>query len=117
METGSDGWGNNELQNYTESGNVFVENGNLIIEARKENGTGAEFSSARINTHRKASWTYGKIEARIKLPYGQGIWPAFWMLGENIDTVGYPASGEMDIMEMIGGKSVDDGSNNETLIS
>lgn len=116
FETGSDGWGNNELENYTESGNVSVSNGNLVIEARKENSDGAFYSSARINTHGKASWTYGKIEARIKLPSGQGIWPAFWMLGENIDTVGYPASGEMDIVEMIGGKSADDGTDNETTI-
>lgn len=116
LETGADGWGNRELQNYTNSGNVLVNSGNLVIEARRENSAGAPYSSARINTHEKASWTYGKIEARIKLPSGQGIWPAFWMLGENIDTVDYPACGEMDIVEMIGGKSADDGSDNETTI-
>lgn len=71
LETGADGWGNNELQNYTNSGNVTVSGGNLIIEARKENSLGAPYSSARINTHKKASWTYGKIEARIKLPRGK----------------------------------------------
>ena len=100
-ETGADGWGNKELQNYTATGNISVGSGHLIIEARKESSDGAEYSSARINTHLKAAWMYGKIEARIKLPSGQGIWPAFWMLGENIDTVGYPTSGEIDIVEMI----------------
>lgn len=116
LETGADGWGNNELQNYTSTGNVTVSDGTLTIEARKENSSGANYSSARINTHKKASWTYGKIEARIKLPFGQGIWPAFWMLGENIDTVDYPRCGEMDIVEMIGGKSLDNGNNNEATI-
>lgn len=115
-ETGADGWGNNELQNYTLTGNVSVGNGTLVIEARKEPSDGAQYSSARLNTHEKASWTYGKMEARIKLPSGQGIWPAFWMLGENIDTAGYPESGEIDIMEMIGGKSRDDGTDNEKTI-
>jgi len=76
--------------------------GKLIIEARKISFGGNEFTSARISTQGKASWTYGKIEARIKLPYGQGIWPAFWMLGENIDSAGYPNCGEIDIMEMAG---------------
>lgn len=116
QETGADGWGNKELQNYTASGNTFVGSGNLTIEVRKEQSGGASYSSARINTHEKVSWMYGKMEARIKLPSGQGIWPAFWMLGENIGTVGYPYSGEMDIAEMLGGKSKDDGSNNETII-
>lgn len=81
IETGSDGWGNNELQDYTGSGNIWVSGGNLVIEARKTDEAGSgQYSSARINTHKKASWTYGKIEARIKLPHGQGMWPAFWML-------------------------------------
>lgn len=116
LETGSGGWGNNELQNYTDMGNVSVSSGYLTIEARREDAGGALYSSARINTHTKASWTHGKIEARIKLPTGQGIWPAFWMLGENIDTVDYPASGEIDIVEMVGGNSPDDGSDNEKAI-
>ncbi len=68
LETGSDGWGNNELENYTDNANVSLGDGKLTIQARRENSSGATYSSARINTHTKASWTYGKIEARIKLP-------------------------------------------------
>ena len=102
FDVGGDGWGNNELQYYTDGANVKVADGKLSIEARKNSFGGREFISARITTQGKASWTYGKIEARIKLPHGQGIWPAFWMLGENIDSVDYPNCGEIDIMEMVG---------------
>jgi beta-glucanase (GH16 family) len=102
FDVGGNGWGNNELQYYTNGSNIKVLGGKLIIEARKMPFGGNEYTSARISTHGKASWTYGKIEARIKLPYGQGIWPAFWMLGENIDSAGFPNCGEIDIMEMGG---------------
>lgn len=109
---GGNGWGNNELQYYTDGSNIKVLGGKLIIEARKMPFGGNEYTSARISTQGKASWTYGKIEARIKLPYGQGIWPAFWMLGENIDSVGFPNCGEIDILEMIGST---DGVENATI--
>lgn len=100
---GSNGWGNAELQWYTnEPENARVENGTLIIEARKERFRGQQYTSARLKTQGLHSWTYGRIEARIKVPYGQGIWPAFWTLGDNIETVGWPQSGELDIMEHIG---------------
>lgn len=109
---GGSGWGNNELQYYTDGDNIKVLDGKLIIEARKMPFGGNEYTSARILTKGKASWTYGKIEARIKLPYGKGIWSAFWMLGENIDSAGYPNCGEIDIMEMVGST---DGSENATI--
>jgi beta-glucanase (GH16 family) len=112
FNVGGNGWGNNELQYYTDGSNIKVSDGKLIIEARKMPFAGNEFTSARISTQGKASWTYGKIEARIKLPYGQGIWPAFWMLGANIDSVGYPNCGEIDIMEMAGST---DGVENATI--
>ncbi|WP_152404350.1 RICIN domain-containing protein [Paenibacillus cellulositrophicus] len=100
--TGSGGWGNNELQYYTDrSQNLQVTGGNLVITARKESYGGMNYTSARIKTQNLKSFTYGKIEARIKLPSGQGLWPAFWMLGSNISTVGWPYSGEMDIMERV----------------
>ncbi|MFC4305060.1 RICIN domain-containing protein [Cohnella boryungensis] len=100
--TGSGGWGNNELQYYTSrSENARIENGNLVIEAKREAYGGMNYTSARLKTQGKKSFKYGKIEARIKLPKGQGIWPAFWMLGADIGTVGWPKSGEIDIMEHI----------------
>ena len=101
--TGSNGWGNNELEYYTNSNNnARVENGNLIIEARKENVGGQNYTSARMLTQGKADWTYGRFEIRAKLPAGVGSWPAIWMLGSNIDQVGWPACGEIDIMEHVG---------------
>lgn len=100
---GSGGWGNNELEYYTNSPkNVFVSNGNLIIEARKESIGGFNYSSARITTQNKKSFTYGRVDIRAKLPKGKGIWPALWMLGSNINTVSWPACGEIDIMELLG---------------
>ncbi|WP_433614554.1 RICIN domain-containing protein [Paenibacillus cellulositrophicus] len=100
--TGSGGWGNNELQYYTDrSQNLQVTGGNLVITARKESYGGMNYTSARIKTQNLKSFTYGKIEARIKLPSGQGLWPAFWMLGSNISMVGWPYSGETDIMERV----------------
>jgi len=101
--TGNNGWGNNELEYYTNSeNNARVDNGNLIIEARKENVGGQNYTSARMLTKGKADWTYGRFEIRAKLPAGLGSWPAIWMLGSNIDQVGWPACGEIDIMEHVG---------------
>lgn len=103
METGGNGWGNNELQYYTNrTENVQQQDGNLIITARKESYNGAAYTSARLKTAGKFEQAYGKFEARIKIPAGQGIWPAFWMLGNDIDTVCWPGCGEIDIMENIG---------------
>lgn len=108
METGGGGWGNNELQYYTED-NAVVGDGVLTITAKEESMGGYDYTSSRMTTQNKFDFQYGRIEARIKLPYGQGIWPAFWMLGVNINTIGWPACGEIDIMEMVGG---DDGGDN-----
>lgn len=97
---GTNGWGNNELQYYTDRlDNVFVENGNLHIVAKKEAYNGFQYTSARLVTKANFEKTYGRYEARIKLPWGQGVWPAFWLLGANNDVVGWPACGEIDIME------------------
>ncbi len=105
-DIGGGGWGNGELQTYTTSpDNARIEGGQLVIEARQTINLGAtNYTSARLLTKGKSSWTYGRMEARIKLPRGQGIWPAFWMLGTNIDSpeVGWPTCGEIDIMENIG---------------
>ena len=102
-DLGGSGWGNNELQNYTDrTQNARIEGGHLVIEARKEISNGRNYSSARLLTKDKVSWTYGRIEARIRIPKGQGIWPAFWMLGANISSAGWPLCGEIDIMENIG---------------
>ncbi len=108
FDTGGHGWGNSELQSYTtRRANSRVESGMLVIEARKEAYTGTdgirrEYTSARLKTMGKAWWTYGRMEARIQIPSGQGLWPAFWMLGTDFPTVGWPACGEVDIMENIG---------------
>lgn len=102
-EIGGHGWGNNEYQFYTDRPeNIRLEDGNLVIEARKEFFIRRHYTSGRIKTQGLFSFTYGRVEARMKLPYGQGIWPAFWMLGDNIDEVPWPLSGEIDIMEHIG---------------
>ena len=102
FDRGANGWGNAELEEYTDSpDNARVENGNLIIEARKDDKSQYGYSSARIKTQGLHSWQYGHIEARIKLPTGQGIWSAFWMLGEGSN---WPGGGEIDILEMIGKK-------------
>lgn len=102
-DTGASGWGNNEWQYYTSrTNNARIENGHLVIEARKESFSGADYTSARLKTQGKASWRYGRIEARIQIPRGQGIWPAFWMLGTNITSVGWPKCGEIDVLENIG---------------
>ena len=110
-EIGGGGWGNNEHQYYTNSTSNSVHDGqgNLVITARRDNPGNfncwygrCTYTSARLTTSGKFSQTYGKMEARIKIPRGQGIWPAFWMLGTDIGSVGWPNSGEIDIMENIG---------------
>jgi beta-glucanase (GH16 family) len=100
-DLGGGGWGNRELEVYTNSvDNVFQDGeGHLVIRALK---TDAGFTSGRIKTHGKFDFQYGRIEARLKIPFGQGIWPAFWMLGSDIPSVGWPNCGEIDIMENIG---------------
>ncbi len=108
IQTGGNGWGNNELEYYTaRPQNVQVSGGNLMITAVKEDYTGPDgvtqhYTSARMQTKGLFSQTYGRFEARIKIPKGQGMWPAFWMLGTDIDTNPWPACGEIDIMENIG---------------
>ena len=102
-DIGGSGWGNNELEFYTDRPeNARIENGYLLIEARQERFRGRQYTSARLKTQGLQSWAYARIEARIQVPYGQGIWPAFWSLGDNFSTVGWPNSGEIDIMEHIG---------------
>ena len=102
-EVNGDGGGNNELQYYTaRTNNSFIENGHLVIQALKENYNGKAYTSARLRTLNKGDWTYGRFEARMKLPYGQGLWPAFWMLPTDWVYGGWAASGEIDIMENIG---------------
>lgn len=111
--TGVNGWGNGELQYYTKRPeNVTVQNGMLIITARKESFQGSDYTSARLLTKGKFEQKYGRFEARMRLPNGKGIWPAFWMLGTNIEeepddnlnTYQWPFCGEIDIMENAGSK-------------
>jgi beta-glucanase (GH16 family) len=104
LGTGSGGWGNNELEYYTSrTNNVRIENGNLVIQARQESYGGMNYTSARLKSQGLQSWTYGRIEASIRLPSGQtqGLWPAFWMLGNNFGSVGWPECGEIDLMERV----------------
>jgi beta-glucanase (GH16 family) len=102
-EQGGSGWGNHELENYTNRlQNVFVSAGNLIIEARKESYGGNDYTSGRLTTAGKQQFTYGRIDIRAKLPVLKGMWPALWMLGSNISTVPWPGCGETDIMELVG---------------
>ncbi len=102
--TGDNGWGNQELEYYTNRPeNVSLDGeGHLVITARREAFAGSAFTSARIKTQGLFSQAYGRFEARIKTPYGPGIWPAFWMLGDNIETIGWPLCGEIDILELRG---------------
>ena len=100
---GSNGWGNNESQYYTDrTDNVTVSDGTLKITAKKESYEGAEYTSARMKTQDKYDFTYGRVDVKAKLAGGGGTWPAIWMLGSNISTVGWPKCGEMDIMEYVG---------------
>ncbi|WP_267890512.1 carbohydrate binding domain-containing protein [Paenibacillus bouchesdurhonensis] len=101
---GGGGYGNNELQNYTNRAqNARIENGNLVIEAHKEDYQGNPYTSAKLTTEGKGDWTYGKFEIRAKMPQGKGIWPAIWMMSKDQNLYsGWPASGEIDIMELLG---------------
>ncbi|HEY6946419.1 MAG TPA: glycoside hydrolase family 16 protein [Candidatus Acidoferrum sp.] len=107
-DLGGKGWGNNELECYTSRlQNAQIQGGNLVITAQKESltcsdGVSSSYTSARLKTQGLFSQAYGRFEARIKIPAGQGIWPAFWMLGNNITSAGWPTCGEIDIMENIG---------------
>ena len=102
-ETGGNGWGNAELEFYTDRvENARLEHGSLVIEARRESFGNRAYTSARLKTQGLGAWRYGRIEARMQIPRGQGLWPAFWMLGDNIPQVGWPGCGEIDIMENIG---------------
>jgi len=108
FDIGGGGWGNKELESYTSRPvNVQQKGGNLVITALKEDYTGKDgvarpYTSARIKTKGLFSRAYGRVEARMQLPLGKGIWPAFWMLGDDIGTAGWPKAGEIDIMENIG---------------
>lgn len=107
-DLGGGGWGNHELQTYTDRReNAVIRDGMLVIRAVRERFTGTdgiarEYTSARLKTLGRFTQTYGRFEARLRLPRGQGIWPAFWMLGEDIGAAGWPACGEIDVMEHIG---------------
>lgn len=103
FEVNGNGGGNNELQYYTsEPRNAFVENGTLVIQALKENYSGKQYTSARMNTTYKRDWLYGRVDVRAKTPTGRGLWPAIWMLPTDWVYGGWPASGEIDIMELLG---------------
>jgi beta-glucanase (GH16 family) len=105
VESGGGGWGNNELEYYTDRRqNIRQQDGNLVIEALKEkfvgpNGVHRDYTSARLKTEGRFAQQYGRFEARIKVPNGKGLWPAFWMLGDNFSSADWPACGEIDIME------------------
>ncbi|HRH34744.1 MAG TPA: glycoside hydrolase family 16 protein [Catalimonadaceae bacterium] len=101
-EIGNSGWGNNELQYYTKGDNVSIEDGIMTIEARKEEKSGASYTSTRLITRNFGNWLYGRFEARMKLPTGKGTWPAFWMLPTDNSYGNWPKSGEIDIMEHVG---------------
>lgn len=111
MQTGGGGWGNEELQYYTDgTGNASLDGaGHLAIVARRADPPAREdryggygFTSARLNSKDRVAFRYGLVEARIRIPQGRGIWPAFWMLGSDIDEVGWPRCGEIDVMEVLG---------------
>lgn len=103
-QTGRSGWGNNELQLYTaaDTSNAKVENGSLYITARNTGNGDNKYTSARLITKNKGDWQYGKLEVKAKLPGGKGLWPAIWMLSTDNEYGGWPASGEIDIMEHVG---------------
>ncbi len=107
-ETGGNGWGNEELEYYTaRPENAYQQDGNLVIKVLQEKFIGADgvtrnYTSARMKTLGKFAQAHGRFEARIKIPRGQGIWPAFWMMGDDISKVGWPTCGEIDVMENIG---------------
>ena len=102
-DTGGGGWGNNELEYYTNSPeNSYISSGNLVIEAKRQTQGGRDYTSARMLTKGKQSFKYGRIDVRAKLPQGQGLWPAIWMLGDDIDQNNWPKCGEIDMMELRG---------------
>jgi beta-glucanase (GH16 family) len=107
IDVGGNGWGNNESQYYTAQGNLLIQNGILTITAKAEQIGNNPYTSAKIKTEGKFNVKFGKIETRMKCPMGQGLWPAFWMLGSNHSTIGWPKCGEIDVIEHI---------NNETKI-
>lgn len=110
--TGASGWGNNEWEYYTDrKENAYIKDGILHIRANKEDYEGSKYTSARMITKGKFSFTYGTVEARIALPVGKGIWPAFWLLGQNIDAVNWPACGEIDIIETVNSENIVYGTN------
>jgi beta-glucanase (GH16 family) len=108
LEVGGEGWGNQELEYYTNRlQNAHVQDGRLVIRAQREKYRGNEgrtryYTSARLKTQGKFTQAYGRFEARMKIPYGQGLWPAFWMMGDDIDRANWPDCGEIDIMENVG---------------
>ncbi|RMH66014.1 MAG: glycoside hydrolase family 16 protein [Calditrichaeota bacterium] len=103
FEIGAGGWGNDELEFYTNRHeNAYIENGQLVIEARKDNYQGNTYTSARMTTKNKGDWLYGRIEVRARLPRGQGLWPAIWMMPTDNYYGSWAASGEIDIMELLG---------------
>ncbi|BDU71870.1 glycoside hydrolase family 16 protein [Mesoterricola silvestris] len=108
FDTGGNGWGNNELETYTSRpANAQIQSGNLVVTAQAETFTGADgitrnYTSARLKTQGLFSQSSGRFEARIKVPTGPGIWPAFWMLGTDVATNGWPNCGEIDVMEVVG---------------
>ncbi len=108
-DVGGHGWGNHELQSYTRRRrNARLDGrGHLVIAARRETSTTSDgirrhYTSARLKTQGRFSFRYGRLAARMRVPRGRGLWPAFWMLGANIRRVGYPRSGEIDVMELLG---------------
>jgi beta-glucanase (GH16 family) len=102
-EVNGDGGGNNELQYYTDrKENSYVDSGRLVIVAKEENYLGKKYTSARMRTKWRGDWTYGRFDVRAKLPYGKGLWPAIWMLPTDWEYGGWPMSGEIDIMELLG---------------
>ncbi len=105
VDEGYTGESNGEWEIYTtRPKNLSIKNGCLVITARKEEYDGFHFTSARVKTGGLHAWTYGRFEARIKIPRGPGLWPAFWMLGEDISSIGWPECGEIDIMEALGAR-------------
>ncbi|MBF9239094.1 glycoside hydrolase family 16 protein [Hymenobacter sp. BT683] len=104
-DLGGGGWGNNELQSYTNSSdNSFVNGGNLTIQARRQQAGSNAYTSARLLTKNKKTFVYGRIDTRAKIPKGKGVWPAIWMLGADIDQNNWPKCGEIDIMELRGSR-------------
>lgn len=107
IEIRDPGWVNNELQSYTDrEKNIYINNNNLVIKSIKENYGNGKYTSGRINTQQKANWRYGRFEIRAKIPMEKGIWPAIWLLSENISKDGWPKCGEIDIMEHINNENI-----------